>query len=76
MTSRILFFETEKMKCDWEGSNYTSQEVIRSLEFNVFDLGYLLDFHIEVLSLEMRLELGREVWVGDPICEAIVILMA
>lgn len=56
--------------------NYTSQDVIRSLVFDVFDLGYLLDFHIEVLSLEMRLELEREVWVGDTICEAIVILMA
>lgn len=56
--------------------NYRNQEVIRSLAFDVFYWDYLLDFHIEVLSLEMRLELGREVWVGDPICEAIVILMA
>lgn len=32
--------------------NYTIQDVIRSLMFDVFDVGYLLDFHIEVLSLE------------------------
>lgn len=58
----------------WIGKaiDYTSQEVIGS---SVFDLGYLSDFHIEMLSLEIRLNLGREIWVGDTIWGAIVILM-
>lgn len=61
----------------WVGKpiNYTSQEMIGSSVFDVWDLGYILDFHIDLLSLEIRLNLGREIWVRDTTWGAIVILI-